>query len=69
MPEPISILCKKCNLASYNTDDIEHRYCGWCHEFHVGEDAYELRYPMVEARPPAAEADGTHQAPKGHSER
>lgn len=28
------IRCLKCNLTSYNYNDIEQRYCGNCHIFH-----------------------------------
>lgn len=29
-----SITCLKCNMTSYNVNDVVHRYCGNCHEFH-----------------------------------
>ena len=29
-----AIKCKKCGLTSYHSKDVEHRYCGNCHEFH-----------------------------------
>lgn len=29
-----SITCPKCAMVSYNTNDIKHRYCGNCHEWH-----------------------------------
>lgn len=28
------IECPKCGKRSYNPNDIKHRYCGNCHEFH-----------------------------------
>lgn len=31
---PISITCHKCGMISYSQGDIEHLYCGNCHEFH-----------------------------------
>ena len=36
MSAPIadSIECPKCLRISFNADDIRHRYCGACHEFH-----------------------------------
>jgi ribosomal protein S27AE len=29
-----SITCPKCGRASYHPEDIKHRYCGNCHEYH-----------------------------------
>lgn len=28
------IQCNQCNMKSYNSNDIEHKYCGFCHDFH-----------------------------------
>jgi len=28
-----AITCKKCGMTSYSRNDVEHRYCGNCHEF------------------------------------
>ena len=28
------IKCPKCRGVSYNTNDIKHKYCGHCHEWH-----------------------------------
>lgn len=28
------IACHKCGRVSYNSNDVEHRYCGHCHQFH-----------------------------------
>lgn len=28
------IFCFSCKKASYNANDIENRYCGFCHKFH-----------------------------------
>ena len=30
MPLP-SFRCPECGKVSYNPNDIEHEYCGWCH--------------------------------------
>jgi ribosomal protein L37E len=30
-----SILCLCCGLTSFNPNDVEHKYCGFCHEFHA----------------------------------
>jgi len=46
-----SITCPQCGMVSYNTNDIEHKYCGNCHEWHehmlakkaLGEMLRELR--------------------------
>jgi hypothetical protein len=29
-----SILCLCCGKRSFNTNDIEHRFCGYCGEWH-----------------------------------
>ncbi|HWN95030.1 MAG TPA: hypothetical protein VNT99_08355 [Methylomirabilota bacterium] len=29
-----SIMCRRCGLTSYNSNDVEQRYCGNCHAFH-----------------------------------
>lgn len=29
-----SITCPKCGMTSHNHLDVEHRYCGACHQFH-----------------------------------
>lgn len=29
-----SITCPKCRRTSYNLNDVKHRYCGYCHQFH-----------------------------------
>jgi len=29
-----SIECPKCGMESYHAKDIQHRYCGNCHQFH-----------------------------------
>ena len=34
------IKCLKCGMVSYHPGDVEHRYCGYCHEFH--------KHPMIE---------------------
>lgn len=28
------IMCLRCDMTSYNPNDVAYRYCGWCHEFH-----------------------------------
>lgn len=28
-----TFLCKKCDILSWNQKDVEHKYCGRCHEF------------------------------------
>jgi hypothetical protein len=30
----VSITCKRCKRTSYNLNDVEQRYCGYCHVFH-----------------------------------
>lgn len=29
-----AIKCLVCGMTSYHQADIQHRYCGWCHQFH-----------------------------------
>lgn len=29
-----SIKCPQCEIVTYNTNDIAHKYCGNCHEYH-----------------------------------
>jgi len=29
------IACLRCGKVSYNPQDIENRYCGFCHQFHA----------------------------------
>jgi hypothetical protein len=31
---PPSITCLVCGLTSWNANDVENRYCGFCHRFH-----------------------------------
>jgi ribosomal protein L37E len=33
------ILCHHCHRRSYNVNDVEARYCGFCHQFHDDRDA------------------------------
>lgn len=35
-----AIRCHACDKASYNHYDIEHRYCGFCHQFHHDTEIY-----------------------------
>jgi hypothetical protein len=34
------IECGFCGMRSFNSNDIEQRYCGNCHRFHLGHGAY-----------------------------
>lgn len=29
-----AIRCLKCKIISHNSEDVAHRYCGFCHRFH-----------------------------------
>ncbi len=31
------IKCFRCDRTSYHPEDVRHRYCGYCHEFHDGQ--------------------------------
>ncbi len=35
-----AIKCLICGMVSYNPNDVEHRYCGNCHRFHLGPPSY-----------------------------
>ena len=30
-----AIRCLQCNMVSYNPNDIKHKYCGKCKQFHL----------------------------------
>ena len=32
----LAIKCLRCGLVSHNQGDVDHLYCGHCHEFHAG---------------------------------
>jgi len=35
------IKCLTCNKKSFNRNDVEYRYCGYCKEFHnIGEQVF-----------------------------
>lgn len=29
----VSLVCRRCHARSYHPKDVEHRYCGVCHQF------------------------------------
>ncbi len=31
----ISITCTTCEMTSYSQGDIDHKYCGKCHKYHL----------------------------------
>lgn len=31
---PAMITCPQCGMTSYHPEDVRHKYCGNCHEFH-----------------------------------
>jgi hypothetical protein len=35
MSELLSILCPQCGRRSYNANDINERYCGFCHQWYA----------------------------------
>ena len=35
-----SIQCLVCGLRSFNPNDVENKFCGHCHRYHVGIDPY-----------------------------
>lgn len=37
------IQCPKCNFISYNSNDIKHKYCGHCHEWHEDMELEEAK--------------------------
>lgn len=38
------IRCLVCGLGSYNPNDIEQKYCGYCHVFHADDRAAAERF-------------------------
>lgn len=34
----IAIKCLRCNMTSWHPKDVEHLYCGNCHEFHFRDN-------------------------------
>lgn len=46
-----SITCPKCGRTSYHIDDIRHRYCGNCHEYHDALVEWIDREPRVPLMP------------------
>jgi hypothetical protein len=34
LPAAPSIACPSCGKRSYNANDVNYRYCGYCHQFH-----------------------------------
>lgn len=40
-----SITCPRCRLTSYNPNDIEHKYCGNCHQFHADMETVTVSIP------------------------
>lgn len=41
-----SIKCPQCHKVSYAPGDIEHRYCGNCHQFHKYMGERPMRTPL-----------------------
>lgn len=41
-----SITCLVCHFTSHNQNDITHRYCGHCHQFHGVESETEFSNRM-----------------------
>lgn len=33
-PDGKSITCTRCGKTSHNLNDVDHRYCGFCHQYH-----------------------------------
>jgi ribosomal protein S27AE len=33
MSRPPSYRCPRCGMVSFNPNDLQHRYCGFCHKF------------------------------------
>lgn len=40
-----SITCPRCKRTSYNVNDIEQRYCGYCRRYHFEVDAVDTPAP------------------------
>jgi hypothetical protein len=54
-----SITCLRCYMTSYNLNDVRHRYCGYCHVFHL--DNKVLRGPTVSRGAEIAGEESDHQ--------
>jgi hypothetical protein len=37
-PDGRSITCHRCGMTSHNSNDVAHRYCGFCKRFHEDQD-------------------------------
>ena len=40
-PDHSSIRCLTCNRVSHNPNDVAHKYCGHCHQFHQDRELAE----------------------------
>ena len=40
--EPLYIVCNACKSKSFNTHDIDRKFCGSCHKFHEAATDYEV---------------------------
>lgn len=38
-----SIACPRCERVSWNRNDVEHGYCGNCHQYHIDMVMRDLR--------------------------
>src|SRR5712691_10791135 len=46
----VGIRCARCKAVSYNDNDIEQRYCGYCHRFHGVHAGGACGYPASPRR-------------------
>ena len=53
-----SITCPKCGRTSYHPEDVRHRYCGACHQFHDDMGISMRAFTMYRRNVP----DATHNA-------
>ena len=54
-----SITCLRCKRTSYHPDDVEKKYCGFCHAFH--DDIWPPARAWWIKNPPAAEPGESNQ--------
>ena len=59
-----AILCLVCRQMSYNPNDIEHKYCGFCHQFHSDLEAMFSEEGLEALREIAIGGEVTQQVAK-----
>jgi hypothetical protein len=50
-----AIRCDQCGSASYNSNDIKHKYCGRCHKYHTSHSVNSSSSRYVNNEPDVTE--------------